>query len=201
MRAKPYHVPVGLTALCLTLLLLAGACGPRLPDVPDQRTARIQLETVVPVPGGTGNLRIWVPLPPEGPFQSVEDLKIDGPGEPSIRREPKEGNRLAFFELEDPQEEEVRIEVSFLLTRRERDATARRPEHLSALALAVPVGVHAGLPGVGGNVSIAPDVLCPMHIHAEVSLLFAGRRRLRGWHADRPAGTLRSGHSGTERSG
>jgi len=126
MRVKRSHA-LGLMALSVLLLALAPACGPKLPEVPDERTAVIQMETVVSVPEGVERLRVWVPLPVEGPFQSVEDLEVKGPGEPRFTRDPIQGNRLAVFYLEDPGEKEVRIDVSFRLTRKERDAMTTAP--------------------------------------------------------------------------
>jgi transglutaminase-like putative cysteine protease len=54
------------------------------------------------VPEGAKKLRVWVPVPQDTAVQKVKDVKFDK-GTPAIGNEPKYGNRMAYFEVENPQ--------------------------------------------------------------------------------------------------
>ncbi len=76
---------------------------------------------------GSGPLRLWIPLPPNDPYQKITALRIDSPIAYRIRREAEYGNRFAYFEV-DPQHAASGFEVllRFQVTRREHRVVLAR---------------------------------------------------------------------------
>ena len=88
--------------------------------VPGQsRTFAIEYTAhVKQVPEGTKKLRLWVPVPHDTPVQSIRDLRFHGK-EPSIETEPKYGNTIAYWEIDNPPAS-VDATYSFTCTREEQ---------------------------------------------------------------------------------
>ncbi len=53
------------------------------------------------VPAGTKRLRVWLPVPQDTPVQAITGLKFEGV-QPKITTEQRFGNRLAYYEIENP---------------------------------------------------------------------------------------------------
>jgi transglutaminase-like putative cysteine protease len=71
---------------------------------------------VTGIPGGTKELRVWLPVPQDSPSQTIRNLKFSRDAEYGV--EPKYGNKIAFFTIADP-ETSVSITMSFSCTRLE----------------------------------------------------------------------------------
>ena len=72
------------------------------------------------VPEGTKVLRVWVPVPQDGPVQAIGNLKVgDGGGvKAALTTEMRFGNRLAYFEVKDPRGP-FEAALSYTVTRKE----------------------------------------------------------------------------------
>lgn len=114
---------VPLAALVFLILLAACEQPASLPEVPDERASSIEITSVIRVPEGTDDLRVWVPLPRTNPYQEISNLAVSGPGESTRTTEPAEGNELAVFDVDRPGET-VEVRVTFDMVRKERDAFA-----------------------------------------------------------------------------
>jgi transglutaminase-like putative cysteine protease len=67
----------------------------------DSRTFAIEyVGQVSDIPAGTRVLRVWMPVPQDTTVQSIRGLSFSR--EPRIADEPKYGNRIAFWEVENP---------------------------------------------------------------------------------------------------
>lgn len=64
--------------------------------LPSRRFAFQYLVHVPALPAGNGGTRIWIPLPPSGEHQRIENLRIASPVPCRITREEQYGNRLAY---------------------------------------------------------------------------------------------------------
>ncbi len=85
----------------------------------DSRSFAIEYTAQVKdVPAGTKKLRLWAPVPQDTPVQTISDLKFEGEP-PRITTEPRFGNRLAYWEIDDPSPT-VERKFSFTCTRREQ---------------------------------------------------------------------------------
>lgn len=57
--------------------------------------------SVAEVPSGAGEACVWIPLPPNTPFQQVTNLTIE-PANGAVRRESQYGNTVVYFESTSP---------------------------------------------------------------------------------------------------
>jgi transglutaminase-like putative cysteine protease len=70
------------------------------------------------VPAGTKTLRVWLPVPVDSSVQTISNLKFDAPVEAAVAREPKYGNKVAYFEFENPKGVPA-IKMMFTVERKE----------------------------------------------------------------------------------
>ncbi len=70
------------------------------------------------VPPGTKSLRVWLPVPVDSPVQTISSLKFDAPVAAAVSREPKYGNKIAYFEFRNPKEVPA-VKMMFTVERRE----------------------------------------------------------------------------------
>jgi len=81
------------------------------------RTFQIEYASkVAEVPAGTKLLRLWAPVPADSAVQTIRNLKFSR--EPKIGTEPKYGNTIAYWEIENPSGP-VEVKMSFDCTRLE----------------------------------------------------------------------------------
>jgi transglutaminase-like putative cysteine protease len=67
----------------------------------DRRTFAVEyVGKVSDVPAGTKKLRVWIPVPQDTTVQAIRDLSFSR--EPRLATEPKYGNRIASWEIENP---------------------------------------------------------------------------------------------------
>lgn len=65
------------------------------------RTFKVEYSArISEVPAGAKKLRVWVPVPSSSTVQEIRNLSFSR--EPRIDTEPKYGNRIAYWELENP---------------------------------------------------------------------------------------------------
>jgi transglutaminase-like putative cysteine protease len=65
------------------------------------RTFAVEYTAKIPaVPAGTKKLRVWVPVPQDSTVQSIKNLSFSPA--PKLGVEPKYGNRIAYWEIENP---------------------------------------------------------------------------------------------------
>jgi hypothetical protein len=91
-----------------------------------QATFEVRHELTVRVPEGAQRLRVWFVLPQEDPIpgdgttpaQRVTDLQIDTPYPHRVERD-SEGSKVLYVEATNPQEKELTIVETFIVTRHE----------------------------------------------------------------------------------
>ncbi len=67
----------------------------------DSRTFSIEyVGKALEIPAGTKKLRVWLPVPQDSTVQSIKNLSFSK--EPKIATEPKYGNKVAYWEIENP---------------------------------------------------------------------------------------------------
>jgi Transglutaminase-like superfamily len=89
-------------------------------------TFEVRHELKVMVPEGAQRVRVWLVLPQEDPIpgdgtasaQQVSDLQIEAPSPYRVERD-SEGSKVLYLEAASPQEKELKIVETFVLTRHE----------------------------------------------------------------------------------
>ena len=92
-----------------------------IPPLPAARTLKTRFTyraSVPSIPSGTQSLRLWLPIPSDGAFQTVTGLKVDCPFSHQITTERKFGNRMVFVEAPKPSGN-LDVVVSFEVERKE----------------------------------------------------------------------------------
>jgi transglutaminase-like putative cysteine protease len=76
--------------------------------------------TVLSVPAAAKRVDVWVPLPSDGPYQSVSDVTVEAPA-PYTLETDSDGNRLAHFVLDRPEQlgKDVKVKARYKVMRRE----------------------------------------------------------------------------------
>jgi transglutaminase-like putative cysteine protease len=95
---KPSYV-LAVTGLVAAVTLPVVAVVSRTPTVRSFEATWVG--TVPAPPPSAKRIEIWIPLPSDGPYQSVSDLKVDAPAPFTIEKDSA-GNRLAHFVLDKP---------------------------------------------------------------------------------------------------
>lgn len=70
------------------------------------------------IPAGARTARIWLVVPREDPAQKIGKIRLTGPGKGSVVHGGTEGNRYAYFEVENP-ESTLTVAAEFTVKRRE----------------------------------------------------------------------------------
>jgi transglutaminase-like putative cysteine protease len=91
-----------------------------------QATFEVRHELKVIVPEGAQRVRVWFVLPQEDPIpgdgtasaQHVSDLQIDAPYPYRVERD-SEGSKVLYLEATNPQDQELKIVETFVVTRNE----------------------------------------------------------------------------------
>src|SRR3989449_11209450 len=140
----------------VAIVLLAGiAAQTRAPAPVASRQFEFTYKVTVPaLPAGSAPLHLWIPLPPSDHYQTISDLKIDGPVAYRIRTEREYGNRFAYFVV--PPE---RAAAPFDITLRFQ---ATRREHQVALADAHALALAPARLTPEIKRSLAPDHMVPL---------------------------------------
>lgn len=122
-----------LTALVSAAALFAAASRvsfPKaVPAVPPRSFAFLSIVHVAAMPIGSRELRLWFPLPYQGPdaFQSISGLRIESPVPYRIESEPVYGNRYAYLAVKASQARKpFNIRISFHARRFEHRVSLRQ---------------------------------------------------------------------------
>jgi transglutaminase-like putative cysteine protease len=67
-----------------------------------RRMAITYRAVVKDVPADAKRLRLWAPVPRDSPVQAIEGLEFPGPVAPKVGVEKRFGNRVAYWEIENP---------------------------------------------------------------------------------------------------
>lgn len=105
---------------CSLILLLASflSLHARGSDSPGSRTYDLkQTITLSGIPAGAHQVKWWIAIPGDDPYQSVLDVSASVPGTWRIVREPDHGNRFLYAEIENPPASTLKAELSFTLRR------------------------------------------------------------------------------------
>ena len=96
----------------------AGAQAPPISGQ-DVRTFDLVYETEVQrIPSGAG-VDVWIPLPPDDPYQEIVTQRVDTPYDWTVYTDPEYGNKILHLSLADADVRTIPITVSFRVRRRE----------------------------------------------------------------------------------
>lgn len=91
------------------------------------RTFAVEYHGQIPeIPAGTKRLRVWMPVPQNSTIQEIRDLSFSRPAH--LNRETKYGNRIAYWEIENPPST-LSLAMKFVCARKEIRV---RPDLLTA---------------------------------------------------------------------
>lgn len=97
--------------------------------------------TILAVPATAKRVDVWIPLPSDGPFQTVSDVRIDAPATVTLGTDSA-GNRLAYFVLDEPGQpgRDVEVKARYRIERTEAvsEAPADRTAPTDSAALLAP---------------------------------------------------------------
>ncbi len=81
--------------------------------------------TVSALPATAKKVEIWIPLPSDGPYQTIADVKVQAPAPVTLEKDSA-GNRLAHFVLDKPEQlgKDLEVRATYRVTRREAVAPA-----------------------------------------------------------------------------
>lgn len=81
--------------------------------------------TVAALPPTAKKVDVWIPLPSDGPYQTIADVKVEAPATYTLEKDSA-GNRLAHFVLDKPEQlgKELEVRATYRVTRREAVASA-----------------------------------------------------------------------------
>ena len=65
------------------------------------------------IPSNARQVRIWIPLPQSDGTQAVSNVEIVSPVPYRLTTEALYGNRLAYFEVQDPVPPAIPVKVTF----------------------------------------------------------------------------------------
>jgi transglutaminase-like putative cysteine protease len=115
--------------LCLavvTLVVFSGAFLVASTKTPAVRSFEATyVGTIAALPATARKAEVWVPLPSDGPYQVVSEVKVNAPA-PFTLETDSVGNRIAHFVLEKPEQfgRELEVKATYRVTRREAVAPA-----------------------------------------------------------------------------
>ncbi len=94
----------------------------------ESRTFAIEyVGKIADIPAGTRTLRVWLPVPQDSTVQTIRDLSFSRAARFGV--EPKYGNRIAYFEIENPgASAEITMKFGCTRTEARADLEALRAE-------------------------------------------------------------------------
>ncbi len=115
MRKSSYALAAtGLVAA----VTLSGDTGSRAPAVRSFEATWVG--TILAVPAAAKRVDVWVPLPSDGAYQFVSDVKVEAPAPCTLEKDSAD-NRLAHFVLDQPGQlgKDVEVRARYRVVRRE----------------------------------------------------------------------------------
>lgn len=148
-------------ALFMVSLFAIDAQGADRSHSPRTLTTQFTYKVVVPeIVAGTKALDLWIPIPSNSEWQTIEDVQVEAPASHRITRERKYGNRMVFIRAENPQAP-LAVTVRFRVIRKEPrvfadSISADSPGRESASLL---LGPESKVPITGRFADIAKEVV------------------------------------------
>lgn len=97
-------------------------------SVPTRKFRFTYLTTLPSVRSGAKSAQVWIPLPQSGPYQTIDDVKIEAPFTYTQRREAEYGNEYLYFDVPASKvSHAVEVRLSFEATRREHRVALDAP--------------------------------------------------------------------------
>jgi transglutaminase-like putative cysteine protease len=95
-----------------------GVADEQRPAPPAVLTTQFTYKATVPtVPAGTREVKVWLPMPSNSDWQTVESLKVESAVPYSLTQEKKYGNRMVYLAVKKPQGP-VAVTVQFTVQRK-----------------------------------------------------------------------------------
>jgi len=81
--------------------------------------------TIAALPATAKRAEVWIPLPSDGPYQTIADVKVAAPAPFTLERDGV-GNRMAHFVLDKPEQfgRDLEVRATYKVTRREAQTPA-----------------------------------------------------------------------------
>lgn len=115
------------TGLVAAVTLSGSTVAPRKAEV--RSVEATWVGTILSPPATAGRVDVWIPLPSDGAYQTISDVKIEAPAPYTIGKDSA-GNRVAHFVLEGPGRlgKDVEVRARYKVVRREaiQDALSER---------------------------------------------------------------------------
>lgn len=121
---------------------------------PPSRTFHFKYNfTVKDIPPGTKRMRVWVPVPQTDRNQTVRVLAMKAPSKARMTVDQEYGNRMMYFEIQNPADSKAEAGLEYNVTRREYSrGDYARLERIDQKPILVPASM---------NRLIGPDTLIP----------------------------------------
>ena len=105
--------------------------------------------TISALPPGAKKAEVWIPLPSNGPYQTIADVEVQAPASFTLERDSA-GNRLLHFVLDKPEQfgKDLEVKTTYRVTRRE--------------AIAAPPGSFEQAEPSGAAELLKPNRLVPL---------------------------------------
>jgi transglutaminase-like putative cysteine protease len=105
--------------------------------------------TISALPPGAKKAEVWIPLPSNGPYQTIADVKVQAPASFTLETDSA-GNRLLHFVLDKPEQfgKDLEVKTTYRVTRRE--------------AIAAPPGSFEQAEPSGAAELLKPNRLVPL---------------------------------------
>ena len=105
----------GLVVFASSLLVVADTKAPAV-----RSFEATYVGTIAALPQTAKRAEVWIPLPSDGPYQTVSDVKVQAPAPYTLEKDSG-GNRMAHFVLDKPEQfgNELEVRATYKVTRRE----------------------------------------------------------------------------------
>lgn len=108
-----------LLSLGLLMTLLSLSIPQASAATPRERKFEFEYKaTVRDIPAGAKKVDLWIPVPHDGPFQAISNMRVDSPY-PYQVREAQYGNKVLHISLNDPQQRSFTVTMRFEALRKE----------------------------------------------------------------------------------
>ncbi len=107
-RARVHIAAASFFAILLATSFLSARAGepnpaPSFASSPSSVSFDLSYVVQVKPPAGSRQVRVWIPLPSSDQYQTISQLQLRGPVKVKMRRDPKYGDRYAYFDVDSSQ--------------------------------------------------------------------------------------------------
>jgi hypothetical protein len=107
-RARVHIAAASFFAILLATSFLSARAGepnpaPMFSSSPSSVSFDLSYVVQVKPPAGSRQVRVWIPLPSSDQYQTISQLQLRGPVKVKMRRDPKYGDRYAYFDVDSSQ--------------------------------------------------------------------------------------------------